>query len=106
LSSLRKLAVSENEITKIQDFDEETWLYLWLCDLRSNKIEIPSVLSSLAKLPTLFHIRISGNPLVKEDNSHVPQVIVILPYISDLDDKYVNSKDKVKASSKVKESSS
>jgi Leucine-rich repeat (LRR) protein len=24
LSSLRKLAVSENEITKIQDFDEET----------------------------------------------------------------------------------
>jgi hypothetical protein len=103
---LRTLDISENEISKIQDFDEETLPYLWFCDLTSNKIESPSVLNSLAKLPTLFHVRISGNPLVKEKNSHIPQVIVILPLISDLDDKYVNSKDKVKASLKVNASSS
>jgi Leucine-rich repeat (LRR) protein len=102
LPSLRILDASQNSIEEIQVFEEDSLPFVWQCDLRSNQIATTNVLKSLEKLPMLWYLMIANNPVVAADGAHVAPVMVILPRLTNLDEKLVNAKDKVKACLTVK----
>lgn len=97
LPSLRILDASHNSIQEIQPFDEDYLPFVWFCDLRNNSLSSPDTLKSLSKLPLLYNLMINNNPLAQDDNSHIAPILVILPGLTELDEKHINAKDKVKA---------
>ena len=101
LPSLRFLSVTYNQISIIDDFEESDLPFLCSLDLTFNALESPDALRSLSKLPLLFDLKVNNNPLIKEDKSHVEPILVILPYLTELNSEIVNAKNKVKAVLKV-----
>ena len=97
LPSLRQLNASHNSISEISEFTEDQLPILWSCDLKFNSLQTPDTLKALSKLPLLYELQVSSNPLVQDDGSHVSFILVILPCLTNLDGKPVNAKDKVKA---------
>lgn len=106
LPSLRVLDASYNSIQEIQSFEEDYLPFVWFCDLRNNSLESTDTLRSLSKLPLLYNLMINNNPLAQDDNSHVAPILVILPGLTDLDEKHINAKDKVKADLSVNKNKS
>ncbi|EAY00441.1 Leucine Rich Repeat family protein [Trichomonas vaginalis G3] len=102
LPSIREIDASHNSIETIDQFTEESLPYLWSLNLRYNQLKTPEELHSFEKLPLLFDLKIENNPLIQEDKSHIPPILVILPTLTILDGEQVNAKNKVKAELSVK----
>lgn len=101
LPSLRTLDASQNSIESIQEFEREALPFVWYCDLRNNALSTPENLKSLSKLPMLYNLQISHNPVTQSEEDHFAPILVILPTLTVLDDKQLNAKDKVKSELKV-----
>ena len=97
LPSLRSLNASHNQLQSIDKYEEEDLPYLCSLDVSNNQFESPDVFESISKLPLLFDLKIKSNPLEREDQSHIPPILVILPGVTELNDEVVNAKNKVKA---------
>lgn len=97
LPSIREIDASHNSIETINQYEEDDLPYLWSLNIRYNQLQSPDLLHSLEKLPLLFDLKIDNNPMIQEDKSHIPPILVILPTLTVLDGEQVNAKNKVKA---------
>ena len=97
LPSLRQINCNNNKISLISQLNNNDLPYLWSFKLSNNLINDSNILLPLSNLPLLFDLSISQNPLIKEDNSHISSIIVVLQKLTILDGESISAKLKVKS---------